>query len=98
MSTVDVNKLLSRWMEVKEEMSVLQKKLDKYRACADVIMNETGVDVLKSGAITLQRKQQTYRSLTKANVPTDIWEQYSSEVKRNAFYIKKTRSKNSSLQ
>jgi hypothetical protein len=85
----DINNLLDKWYEAKQEISSLEKKIEKYKLYVEDIMNKRNIDVLSSDKITVQRKEQNRTTISKKDLPSDIWDRYCKELFYNVFYISK---------
>jgi len=85
----DINNLLDKWYEAKQEISSLEKKIEKYKMYIEDIMNKRNIDVLSSDKITVQRKEQNRTTISKKDLPSDIWDRYCKELFYNVFYISK---------
>jgi hypothetical protein len=91
MSEDFTEQLLVKWAKAKEEKEMLEKKIEKYKRHAEKYMEQNKTDIIVSESFSLQRKQMTKSTITKANVPKEIWNQYSHTSSYPAFYLKKTK-------
>lgn len=89
----DIENLLSKWYNAKQELFQLEKKIEKYKVLAENLMNKENIDVIKSEKYILQRKEMNRTSIGKKDLPEDIWNRYSKELFYNAFYISKKNEK-----
>jgi hypothetical protein len=53
----EIDNLLTRWYETKEEIAILENKCIKYKKLADKIMSENGKDTISNSKYTLQKKR-----------------------------------------
>ena len=53
-------------------------------------MNRKDVDRLTAGGFTVTRRRNTRTSLSKDNVPTEIWKEYSTRISYDAFFLTKS--------
>lgn len=83
----DIENLLNKWYSAKQELSMLEKKIEKYKILAENLMNKENVDVLTSNNYILKRKEINKTTIGKKDLPIDIWNKYSKESFYNAFYI-----------
>jgi|688.fasta_scaffold09413_6 hypothetical protein len=74
---VDIDNLLSNWFEAKQRIADLEKKCDKYKAIADKVMNIKGEDSLKSKTLKLTKTDIERESISKKDVPKDIWKTHA---------------------
>jgi hypothetical protein len=81
---------LQEWNEAKMKISDLERKCERYKRLADGIMNKRGVDVIKSGDLTVKRKEISRTSISKPEVPKEIWNKYCKQVSYTAYYLTET--------
>lgn len=87
MSSQDIDTLLTKWFETKEEISALEKKLEKYKKAALKIMETNNTDKLSNNSFLLKKRDITKATLSKDGVPKDVWEKYSKKSTYSAFYL-----------
>ena len=87
MEQKDIETLLEKWYDMKQEISELETKCDKYKRCMERIMDNKGVDIISSSNHKLKRKQITRATLSKKNVPKDLWDKYSRESTYPVYYL-----------
>ena len=85
----DIENLLNKWYSAKQELSQLEKKIEKYKVLAENLMNKENTDEISSDNYILKRKELNRTTIGKKDLPEDIWERYSKELFYNAFYISK---------
>jgi len=85
----DIENLLNKWYSAKQELSQLEKKIEKYKVLSENLMNKQNTDEITSDNYTLKRKELNRTTIGKKDLPEDIWERYSKELFYNAFYISK---------
>jgi hypothetical protein len=90
---MDERELLERWYETKQQISALEEKIEKYKKMADNIMDHKNTDTLSSDKYVLSKKDMNKTSISKKDLPIDIWEKYSKESFYSAFYISKINEK-----
>ena len=89
----DIENLLNKWYNAKQELFQLEKKIEKYKVLAENLMNKENIDIIKSEKYILQRKEMNRTTIGKKDLPEDIWNRYSKELFYNAFYISKKNEK-----
>jgi len=89
----DIENLLSKWHEAKQEIAVLEKKIEKYKAVATNLMDKNNIDVLTSSNFVLNRKEQNRTTISRKDLPEEIWNRYCKELFYNVFYISKKTEK-----
>ena len=85
----DIENLLNKWYSAKQELSQLEKKIEKYKVLAENLMNKENTDEISSDNYILKRKELNRTTIGKKDLPEDIWDRYSKELFYNAFYISK---------
>lgn len=93
MNHPDIENLLNKWYEAKQEISILEKKIEKCKEVAESIMNKTNTDVLSSSKYSLSKREMNKTTIGKKDLPEDIWNRYSKETFYNAFFISKNTEK-----
>lgn len=83
----EINDFLHRWHHVKEQIAVLEKKLDNYKKYATKIMNEQNTEILTGDEFTLTKKELTKRTIGKNDLPLDLYLQYSKVCSYESFYL-----------
>ncbi len=91
---IEIDELLKHWQTTKEEMTILEKKCDKYKKLAEKMMIEQGTNILSSRDYTLTRRTLARDMLAKNDVPSEVWEKYSRKVSYPAFYLKSNSKRN----
>ena len=85
----DVEQLLENWAEAKSEMAILEKKIEKYKLLANKIMNSNATDQISSSYFKLNRREQSRNTITKQDLPVDIWDRYSRMLSYPVYYLSK---------
>jgi len=89
----DVDILLNKWNETKEQIGDLEKKLEKYKRYAEKIMNETRSDELSNDVYVLTRRDMSRNTLSKDDIPSEIWTKYSRNIKYPMYTLRKRKTK-----
>ena len=90
MSTLDekdIEDLLNTWMDTKQKIAELEKKCEKYKKVADKLLSDFKSNKLTSSSYILQKRLIQRRTLSKDNVPEDIWFKYSREIEYPSYII-----------
>jgi len=93
MSNTDIYTLLQKWSEAKNEITNLEKKIEKYKRIATSIMDQQGNNTVSSDEYTLRRKEMSRTTISKKNVPQDVWNKYSKLSKYKAYYLSEKNKK-----
>jgi hypothetical protein len=88
-TTTDIQNLLKKWADAKTEIADLEKKIEKYKRVVNRFMDEKGNNTITSSQYTLRRKEMSRATISKKNVPTEIWNRYSKPSTYKAYYLSK---------
>jgi hypothetical protein len=87
MEDIDINDLLDNWYKTKQEISILENKCDKYKKVCEKLMDKLEKNSLNSMYYSLKKIDITKSTISKNNVPDDIWDRYSKKTKYSSFYL-----------
>lgn len=87
MNTNDTDELLEKWFKTKSEISLLEKKCDKYKRCAEKIMEELDKNTISSSNYTLKKVDMSRNTISKNDVPSEIWNKYSKKSSFSSYYL-----------
>jgi hypothetical protein len=88
-SKSDIDELLKKWYETKQEISLLEAKCEKYKKYADKIMKDTNNTIISNSYYTLQRKEMSRSSVSKKNMPSELWNKYCTKSTFNTYNLTK---------
>ena len=83
----DIEELLDNWYKAKLEIALLEKKCDKYKKYSEKIMNDTNKNVLTSANYTLKKVDMSRSTISKNDVPSNIWNEYSKKSSFSSYYL-----------
>lgn len=89
MSNDDIDNLLEKWYNAKLQISQLENKLNSFKVYAEKYMDKNNVDVIKNSIYSLDRRHINKTTISKKDLPPDIWDTYSKENFYSSFYINK---------
>ncbi len=87
------NEAIEQYLETKEMISKLEKKLIKYKDTLETYLKREGKTRIKSDKFVLESKEIVTHRLSKANVPSDVWEKWSKESSYSILKISKIEGK-----
>jgi hypothetical protein len=88
---MDIDSVLEKWSEAKEKIDILEAKIKKYKSTVNSEMQKKGVDKISAGRYTVTRRRHTRTSISKENMPEQIWSQYATRCSYDVFsLVKKT--------
>lgn len=85
----DIDNLLASWADAKEQISSLEHTIEKYKRLATRILNKNNTEQINNNTFTLRRRHISKRTVSKQDLPSDIWNQYSKQTEFTAFYLSK---------
>lgn len=85
----DISDLLDQWYTAKEDIATLEKSIEKYKKLAEKIMNTRDENIIKSGVYTLRRSNMSKMTISKRDVPENVWEKYAKKCTYPAYYLSK---------
>lgn len=84
---IDIDDLLSNWYKTKQEITLLEQKCEKYKKVAEKIMSQKEKDVLNSDSYSLKKIDIVRSTISKNDVPSDIWDKYSKKTSYSSYYL-----------
>lgn len=81
--------IIEKWYKNKQELTKIQKKCDGYKKHIQKYMNKNNINTLNVGNYTITQRCILKECLLKKNIPSDIWNQYSTNSSYNSLYISK---------
>ena len=85
----DITNLLNHWMSTKNQIAKLELSIGKYKKLATKIMSKTDADTIQSDDYILKKRTLTKKTLSKDDVPKEIWERYAKTTTYPAYYLSK---------
>lgn len=85
----ELDRLITRYDEIRQEISNLEKKLEKYKKKIDDEMRHNGLDNYKNSGFQVLKCTQQRLGMQKKNVPEEIWSRYATAQKVEFLMIKK---------
>lgn len=89
----DISTLLDRWSDDKAKIAQLEGRIEKYKRLVGKIMDEKDIDELASSTYKVKRRTQSRSTISKTDVPNDIWKEYSRKVSFDSFYLSQVSKK-----
>lgn len=87
---MNIGETLRKWYDSKKKMEILEEKIKKYKNVISKEMNKKELDKLSEDGFTVQRRRNTRSYLSKENVPSSIWKEYSTRLSYDAYFITKS--------
>jgi hypothetical protein len=86
-SKEDMSIVLDKWYQTKQEIAELEKKLDKYKKIADKYFDYNDIDTISDSYFILKKREITKHTVSKKELPIDIWNKYSKESTYTSYYL-----------
>lgn len=86
---MDLNDLIHKWTESKEQKKLQEQKCEKYRKAIERHMNKKDTNVITSTDYVITCRNNTRQQISKQTVPLDIWERYAKRYTYKSYHIKK---------
>lgn len=85
----DISTLLEKWAHDKEKITKLEARIEKYKKIASKLMDKREDDTLTGREYLLTRRNQSRTTISKADVPSDVWIEYSRKISFQVFHLVK---------
>ena len=85
----DIGKLLEKWSQTKEQIANLEKRIEKYKRVANKLMVKEKSNTLNSLVYRLTSRKISKKTISKIDVPVEIWDKYAKTCTYNAYYLHK---------
>lgn len=88
---------IAKWLEAREKLDEYTKRVEKYRNQIEEYMVENHLNEIPSshpqtGArLTIQLSSQSRESLSKKDVPTEVWERYCKATRFRTLRVKQVK-------
>ena len=89
MSSEDIDELLELWNTTKQKITELEKKCDKYKAYVEKLMEKRNINILSGTQFTVNRTEVKRTSISRKDVPLDIWNKYANNNTYFMYHLKK---------
>jgi predicted translin family RNA/ssDNA-binding protein len=74
----EIDRLVLKYEEVRQEIKNLEKKMDKYRNKINDELKRHGLDKYSNHEFQIQKYVTETNRILKKHVPEDIWKQYAT--------------------
>lgn len=87
----DIDKLLEEWFRIKTKLTELEHRRERCKLLAEKIMRHENTDKLENANYKVERRLGHRTSITKANVPPEVWSKYAETATTTSYYISESR-------
>jgi hypothetical protein len=90
---MSLNEIVEQYLDTKAMVSKLEKKLVKYKESMEKYLSSQGKTRVRTDKYVVESKEVTTHRISKANVPTEVWERWSKESSYSMLKISKMEGK-----
>jgi SMC interacting uncharacterized protein involved in chromosome segregation len=87
------SEIISKFIDVKQKISELEKKHEKYKSSIDKYMTENSISKIEhnigDNSYTINKKSSSRETIAKKDLPADIWTKYCSLTRFNVITVAK---------
>ena len=85
---IKIKEAVEEWYKAKEKVAFHEKQVDKLRQKVIEYMKDKEVETIVTTNYIVSKRNMSRDSLSKKDVPEDIWKQYAKNLSYDAYYIK----------
>lgn len=85
---VIIKEAVEEWYKSKEKVAFYEKQVDKLKQKVIEYMKEKEVETIVTTNYIVSKRVLSRDSLTKKDVPEDVWKKYARNLSYDAYYIK----------
>tara|TARA_R110002111_G_scaffold65526_3_gene107365 strand:+ start:471 stop:737 length:267 start_codon:yes stop_codon:yes gene_type:complete len=83
----ELSQTLKEWNNVKQQLKLYKKKDDEYRLKILKEMNRLNKNRISAGGYTVSRSRTSRETLSKNNIPSDLWKQYCTKYSYDVYRL-----------
>ncbi len=87
-SVSKIKEAVEEWYKAKEKVAFYEKQSEKLKQQVIDYMKNKEVETLVTTNYVVSKKSMSRDSLSKKDVPDDIWKKYAKNISYDAYYIK----------
>ncbi len=88
-SSEELEKLLSEWSKIKQQLSQLETKEKKMKQLVEDIMSDEKTNKLDSENYSVTKRIQKRSQVSQKDLPSDLWLKYSKTSEFSVLYLKR---------
>jgi len=96
-SSDNISESITKFIDIKQKIAELEKKHDKYKSIIDTYMSEKKLSKLEQNldgeSYIIKKTASSRESISKKDLPEDIWVKYCSTSRFNVITVNKQKSK-----
>jgi len=83
-----IKEAVEEWHKAKEKVAFYEKQSEKLKQQVIEYMKNKEVETLVTTNYIVSKKSMSRDSLSKKDVPDDVWKKYAKNISYDAYYIK----------
>lgn len=83
-----IKEAVEEWYKTKEKVTFYEKQIEKLKQEVINYMKDKQVETLVTTNYMVSKKSMQRDSLSKKDIPEDIWKKYAKNISYDAYYIK----------
>ena len=87
-SVSKIKEAVEEWYKAKEKVAFYEKQSEKLKQQVIDYMKNKEVETLVTTNYVVSKKSMSRDSLSKKDVPDDVWKKYAKNISYDAYYIK----------
>jgi hypothetical protein len=95
---IDMDQLLEKWADTRNNIATLEKKVDNYKKIAKQYLLRNNVKKYENEFFKLSQSVHERTSVQKKDVPKEIWEQYAKSKDVEYMTLTEKKAKQSQQQ
>lgn len=88
-----IEETIDKFLETRDKLADLEKKHEKYRKTIEEYMTSQGLGEIKHNDLILKKSLSTRETVSKKDLPAEIWEKYSKLSRYTMITVKKDKTK-----
>uniref|UniRef100_A0A7S1RS52 Uncharacterized protein n=1 Tax=Alexandrium catenella TaxID=2925 RepID=A0A7S1RS52_ALECA len=88
-----VDDILAKWSEAKKREDAAKKEVEACKTEVEATMMRTGMTAIRTSSFEVAKRQQSRESVSKADLPADIWKKYAKTSEFSVLALKELKRK-----
>merc|ERR1719162_1180424 len=84
---------LQKWSEAKKQEDAAKKTIESCKTAVQAAMLKTGLTVITTASMEVTKRTQSRESVSKADLPADIWKKFAKMSEFTVLALKELKSK-----
>eukprot|EP00408_Alexandrium_pacificum_P065516 CAMPEP_0171176660 /NCGR_PEP_ID=MMETSP0790-20130122/11848_1 /TAXON_ID=2925 /ORGANISM="Alexandrium catenella, Strain OF101" /LENGTH=189 /DNA_ID=CAMNT_0011641553 /DNA_START=76 /DNA_END=643 /DNA_ORIENTATION=+ len=88
-----VDDILAKWSEAKKKEDAAKKEIEACKTEVEATLMKTGMTAIKTASFEVSKRQQSRESVSKADLPADVWKRYAKTSEFSVLALKELKRK-----